>query len=264
MKLKTVEIDGKNYAEINDGKPVYTDDNGKEIAFDAVHTTNTITRLNGEAQSHREAKEKAEKALKVFEGIEDPEKARKALEIVAALDSKELIQAGKVDEIKAAATKAVEEQYAEKIRALGDKLEATEGERDGLRNSLHNELIGGNFARSQFVTDALAIPPDMVQSYFGRHFKVEENRVAAYDQNGTKIYSKQRPGEPAGFDEALEILVESYPHKDHILKGRNQNGGGASDGAPSSGRKMTKAQFGQLDPKTRAAKMAEPGFQLVD
>lgn len=61
MKLKTVEVDGKQYAEVQDGKPVYVEDDGKEIAFDAVGTRATITRLNGEAKQHRERAEKAEK-----------------------------------------------------------------------------------------------------------------------------------------------------------------------------------------------------------
>ena len=36
MKLKTVEVDGKQYAEILEGKPVYVEDDGKEVAFDAA------------------------------------------------------------------------------------------------------------------------------------------------------------------------------------------------------------------------------------
>src|SRR5690606_6729424 len=79
MKLKTLEVDGKTYAEVQDGKPVYVEDDGKEVAFDAPGTRNTISRLNAEAKSHREAKEAAEKALKGFEGIEDPAAAIKAL-----------------------------------------------------------------------------------------------------------------------------------------------------------------------------------------
>lgn len=37
MKLKTVEINGKQYAEIDTaGLPVYVHDDGKEIGFDAA------------------------------------------------------------------------------------------------------------------------------------------------------------------------------------------------------------------------------------
>ncbi|HCW1220462.1 TPA: hypothetical protein OW838_004681 [Escherichia coli] len=51
MKLKTVEINGKQYAEIDTaGLPVYVHDDGKEIGFDAPLATKKITELNGEAK----------------------------------------------------------------------------------------------------------------------------------------------------------------------------------------------------------------------
>lgn len=59
MKLKLVTINGKTCAEVHDGKPVYQAD-GKDVAFDAPATLLTISRLNGEAKGHREAKEAAE------------------------------------------------------------------------------------------------------------------------------------------------------------------------------------------------------------
>ena len=80
MKLK---LDDKGAAIIQDGKPVYVHDDGKEVAFDAPAMADTIKRLNYEAMQHREAKESLEGKLKLFEGIEDPAKALKALEPAA-------------------------------------------------------------------------------------------------------------------------------------------------------------------------------------
>ena len=77
MKLKTVTIDGKVYAEVDGDKPIYIHDDGKEMPHDAPHSVATIARLNNEAKTHREAKEAAEKALKAFEGIEDPAAAKR-------------------------------------------------------------------------------------------------------------------------------------------------------------------------------------------
>ena len=85
MKLKTVTVEGKTYAEVEDGKPVYIHDDGKEVPFDAVTTVSRISTLNREAQSHREAKEAAEASLKTFEGL-DPEKARKAVEGLSGVE----------------------------------------------------------------------------------------------------------------------------------------------------------------------------------
>ncbi len=72
MKLKTVEINGKQYAEIDTaGLPVYVHDDGKEIGFDAPLAIKKITELNGEAKNHRLAKEAAEEKLAKFAAIED-------------------------------------------------------------------------------------------------------------------------------------------------------------------------------------------------
>lgn len=74
MKLK---LDENGNAVLQDGKPVYVHDDGKEVAFDAPGTVATITRLNSEAKGHRERAENAEKAVKAFEGIDDPAAAKK-------------------------------------------------------------------------------------------------------------------------------------------------------------------------------------------
>lgn len=215
MKLKTTQIDGKTYAEVNEqGLPLYIHDDGKEVAHDAAQTVATITRLNGEAKSNRERYEKAESSLAAFAGIEDPVAAKKAMETLKNFDDKKLVDAGEVEKVKAEAIKAVEEKYAPIVQ-----------ERDALQNQLHGELIGGGFARSQMIKDKISVPADMVQAQFGRNFKVENGKVVAYDNHGQQIYSRSRPGELADFDEALDQLIDGYQYKDHILKGGQGSGG---------------------------------------
>ena len=94
--------------------------------------------------------------------------------------------------------------------------------------------------RSDFIAKRSAIPADMVQARFGSAFSIEDGKIVAKDANGNKVYSRSRPGELADFDEALEVLVDSYPYKEQILKStgasgsgsQNSNGGG---GAPAKG-----------------------------
>lgn len=231
MKLKLIEVDGKQYAEIQDGKPVYVEDDGKEVAFDAPGTRATITRLNAEAKGHRERAEAAEKTVKAFEGITDPAAARKALETVANLDAKKLVDAGEVEKVKAEIAKSYQAQ-----------LDEVTGKAAAFEKQLYDEKIGGSFARSKFIADKLAIPADLVQARFGQAFKIEEGKMVAVDANGNKIYSRARPGELADFDESLEFLIESYPQKDHILKGSGANGGGA----PAGGGGTNGAKTGNL------------------
>ena len=219
MKLKKVAIEGKTYAEVNEqGQPLYIHDDGKEVAHDAPQTVATISRLNGEARTNRERYEAAETSLKAFEGIEDPTAAKKALETLKNFDDKKLVDAGEIEKVKAEAIKAVEDKYAPIVQ-----------ERDAFQSQLHNELIGGGFARSKFIQDNIAVPADMIQATFGKNFQIEGGKVVAVGADGQKIYSRARPGEVADFDEALEVLVGGYQHKDSILKG-NQSGGGGFQG----------------------------------
>ena len=220
MKLK---LDDQGHVVLQDGKPVYVHDDGKEVAFDAGSTVATITRLNAEAKSHRERAEAAEKTAKAFEGIEDAAAARKALELVANLDAKKLVDAGEVEKVKAEIAKGYQAQ-----------LDEATGKAQTLEQQLYAEKIGGSFARSKVIAEKLAVPADMVQATFGKAFKIEDGKVVAYDANGSKLYSRSRPGELADFDEAIESLVEQYPHKDHILKSSGANGGGAPNGGGSA------------------------------
>lgn len=226
MKLK---LDENGNVVVQDGKPVYVHDDGKEVAFDAAQTIATISRLNGEAKTHRERYEKAETALKAFEGIDDPAAAIKAVQVVKNLDDKKLVDAGEVEKVKAETIKAVEEKYAPIVQ-----------ERDAFQAQLNNELIGGGFARSKFIQDNIAVPVDMIQNTFGQNFKIKDGKVVAHGADGQEIYSRSRPGEVADFDEALGILIDGYQHKDLILKGNQSGGGGFQGGGkPSTGFKRS-------------------------
>jgi hypothetical protein len=253
MKLK---LDEAGHVVVVDGKPVYIHDDGKEIPFDAPATVATITRLNSEAKGHREAKEEAQNKLKAFEGITDPAAALKAIETVANLDLKKLVDAGKIDEVKAEAKRAFDDQ----VKAIQEAHKPVIAERDTLKGQLHAEKLGNAFSRSKYIADNLAVPIDMVQATFGNGFKVEENAIVGY-QNGNKIFSRVKPGDVAGFDEALEIMVDAYAFKDHILKGSGASGGGAGGGGGKGGSgTITRAQLSDWqakDPARAAAEMAK-------
>jgi hypothetical protein len=259
LKLKTVEVEGKTYAEVDSkGFPVYLDtDTNKEIGFDAEFANNKVTQLQGEARGHRLAKEQAEEKLAAFAGIEDPAAAKKALQTVKNLNDKQLVDAGEVEKVKQEAIKAVEAQYKPVVE-----------ERDALKGTLHKEMIGGRFARSKFIGEKVAIPPDMVESRFGSHFAIDGGKVIAKDANGNQIYSKARPGEPADFDEALEILVDQYPYKDNILKGTGSNGGGAQGGGRpgggTQGKQILRSEFDALPAHEKSTLMAKGEIQVID
>jgi hypothetical protein len=251
MQLKTVTIDGKTYAEVSDGKPLYVQD-GKDIAFDAPQTVQTISRLNGEAKGHREAKEAAEAALKSFDGL-DAGKARDAIEKLSKIDAKKLVESGDMD----AAIKAAVEPFTDELATLKKT-------NSDLSTQLQKAVIGAGFSQSKFASEKLTpAGVDLVRTMFGDRLKVENGLVFGIDANGQKLYSKARPGEAASFDEVVETLVESYPFKEHILKGTGHQGTGKEPGARGHGGSQTKVlpktEFDAMDPKGRAAFMTNGG-----
>jgi hypothetical protein len=242
--------------EVNGQKlPVFVNAGGAETPFDGDGTVATISRLNGEAKSHRERAEKAETSLRAFEGITDPDAAMKALNTVQNLDAKKLVDAGEVEKVKNQAIQSIRAEYEPVVK-----------ERDALKSDLFNEKIGGAFARSKFIGEKVAIPADFVQATFGKHFTIEGGNIVAKDASGNQLFSPTRHGEPANFEEALSILVESHPQRDSILKGSGASGGGAQGGGGggSGKRTVTRAQFNALDPADQAKLGRDPNVTFTD
>lgn len=253
MKLK---MDEAGHAVLAEGKPVYIHDDGKEVPFDVAGTVATIARLNGEAKGHRERAEAAEKTLKSFEGIDDPAAALKALGIVKNLDDKKLVDAGEVEKVREEAIKAVEEKYKPHVEKASK-----------LEQQLYAEMIGGRFARSKLIADKLAVPADIVQARFGDSFRIEDGKVVAFDADGNKLYSRANPGAVADFDEALELIIDRYPYKDHLLKASGASGSGAQGGGSGNGaggkKQWTRDQFDSASQGERMA-FAKEGGKVVD
>lgn len=254
MKPKIIEIEGKTFIEAQDGKPVYTHDDGKDSPFDVPDMYSKLTkdgRRNAELQKSLET---YESRLKAYEGIEDPEAARKALETVANVKAGELIQAGQVEEIKLQARKAAEEQVTAAQKEYTKSLKLAEAERNKFRDELYGERVATAFSRSKFITEKASIPPDLMQAKFGSSFKIEDGRMVGYHQTGEEagkpIYSRVRGGELADFEEAIERLSDDYAYRDNILKGTGSTGSGArqnGNGGDGSGT-ITRKTFDALTP----------------
>ena len=223
MPLKTVTVEGITYATVQDGKPVYTLADGSEVGYNGEELAIHVNKLNQENGGRRLAEKEATEKLKAFEGI-DAEAARKALSTVANLDGKTMVDAEQAEQSKQAAIQAV----------VGER-DAAKQETEKLKGAFANTMIGAQFAQSKFVQDKLIVPASMVAATFSRHFSVEDMdtapRLVAKGADGNPIYSRSTPGAVADFDEALETLVNAYPHRDEITKGAGKPG----SGAPGSG-----------------------------
>ena len=245
MKLK---LDAQGHAVIQDGKPVYIHDDGSEVPFDAPAAMVKITELNSESKNHRLEAKAAKEKLSAFEGIEDPAAAMKALQTIKNLDDKKLIDAGEVDKVKKAVSEAYEIKLADANKIIGEK--------DG---HIYKLEVSNRFSSSKYINEKTVLPPDIAEATFGRNFKIENGKVVGY-LNGNPIYSKQKPGELADFDEALPTMIDAYPAKDRILKGSGASGSGAQQSTGGGNGKVVKlSDFNNMKPVERSTFMANGG-----
>jgi hypothetical protein len=254
MKIKTFEHEEKTYAVLKDGNPVYVDDEGKETTYDPVAMHTTIGRLNNESKTHREAKEALEVTVKAFKDI-DPVAAKKAIEIVKNLDDKKLIDAGEVERV-----------IKEKMATAQKDLDASKAETVALQNKYDSEKINSAFAGSEYIKEKLAVPSDMAQATFSKHFVFKEGVMTPVDAAGNTIYSDSNPGDVATFDEALEKVVKSYAHRDSILKGTGHSGSGTTTpgGGNGDGRKVTRSEFAKATPLEQQKLATDPDVTITD
>lgn len=237
-KLKT---DDDGNIVLQDGKPVYVKPDGTEFVADVPEMYQTLIRDGQSNAQLRKDLAEAQEQVKTFEGL-DPEAARKALETVAGLDEGKLADA---DKLRQEVTEAVSANFNKQLKTLKE-------EKESLAGALNREMIGGRFARSQFINEKLIIPPDIAEATFGRHFAIEGDKVVAKDANGNPIYSANNPGQLADFDEALETLIAQYPHKDRIMAGANQSGSGGAGQDGSGSKTISRERFRSLGPDEQA------------
>lgn len=237
------KMDGDKLAVDGNGNPIFINSGGGELAVNG----DTISRLNGEAKTHREAKEALEGIVAKYRSPDgkliDPEAARDAVDKLSKIDQTKLIDAGKVDELKAQMTAQFQGQLSEAQAELA--------KRDGRINDM---LISDVFKSSEFLAENLAMPREFLEASMRSNFKVEDGKVVAYDKSGNPVYSKKNMGELASANEAIELLIELHPQKDAILKAPTAGGTGSQGGGGSRGRgrTMKRSEFDALPAHQRA------------
>lgn len=246
------KMDGDKIA-LQDGNPVWVNADGSE----SVLKHDTISNLRSEAQTWRTRAEENLNKLKGFDGL-DAAKAREALDKLKKIDEKALIDSGEVDKVRDTIKSEYTSQLSEK-----DKEIAT------LSTRISGMILDAAFNSSKFISENIAVPAEMFRDSFGKFFKVEDGKIIAFDRAGNRVMSKKSVGEFADFDEAIELLVDSYSQKDAVLKapehrGTGNNGGGGGGG---TGRVVRRADLASMPPAKMAdlmAKVRAGEIKLVD
>jgi len=235
LKLK---LDEEGHVVMSDNKPVYVDQDNQEVALDAGELQMKVKSLNHESAERRvkldELKAQFEEEVKKWEGF-SPEDAKKALETVKNLSDKEMIEAGKLDEVRQTLMDGHEKAMTQARKEFQENLTKKEALLGTKESQIRNLLVRGAFDRSDFLRNKTVLPPDLAYSHFGNHFEVKEidGQLRAVGKfNGNEILSEVN-GELASTEEAIEYLVKKYPHRDSVLKTDGAGGGmdkpGSSD-----------------------------------
>ena len=132
-------------------------------------------------------------------------------------------------------------------------IEQLTAERDEARAALERERIGHCFAGSRLVAEQLSAPPAMVAATFAKHFCLEHGRAVAIDVHGNTILSRSRLGEPADFDEALDVLIDASGYADRLRKAPGQATGGAAEAWRPNRPTLTRQGFDALLPAEKMA-----------
>jgi hypothetical protein len=251
MKLK---VDESGNAVLNEGKPVYVMDDDKEFVADVPSMYSKTLELKGEAKRYRETAEQIKSNLELYQSLfpemesdqltEWKQKADNALNTIQNLDDKKLLDAGKVEQIKAELKDAhdknllrVKNQFNEEKNSLSQQMQSKDSQ-------IFQLLVGNAFANSNYFSGKnpkTVLPPDAALALFKNNFKVEtdkstgEPKVVGY-YNGAEILSRQPDmvGEIAPVEEAIEYIIEKYPHKDRIMSA-GLSGSGAGGGESNQG-----------------------------
>jgi len=235
---------------LDSGNPVYVGNDGNEVVASGEY----VGQLRGEAMANRIELKTAKDQLKAFEGI-DPSKASEAIAKLKDIDLSKMISSDKLDEVRA----EVEKSFQGTIDELKGQVESKSG-------IIHKMKISGGIQGSEFLKKTIfKDTPEVADSYFAKHFSIDESGEAVATLNGETIYSVENPGKPASVNEALGIIVGQHPQKDHFLLGNGASGSGAqgSNASGQGSKSITRQQFDSKSPQEQAS-FAKSGGTISD
>ena len=250
MEYKKIEQEGVvvGIATSENGLPIMVDDKGVETGIDAIHLLGKVPALQEEAKGHRlktkEVQDEFDAFKETFVGI-DPAKAREAVTKVQDIEGQNLIDSKDAETLRKQLQAAhddevsgIKKTYDVKLGELNNTISEQQGD-------IFEALVLQQFNNSPWFAGEVPkthLFPEVAKDHFGRHFKVEKNSegkssVIGYniggENDGQKIFSIERPGEIAGFDEAIGIIIGKHPQRSVLM--RASFGGGASGSENTGG-----------------------------
>jgi len=255
-----------------DGKPLYLNDKNEEVAVDPPAMYQKILDLGAESKKFRESAEGVTGKYSALEKIEDfdawYEKATQALEQVDNFNEKDWLDVKKVDAMKL----QMKEAHTKELGQIKTQFESTIAEQVdtlGKKDAQIRKLVVSNRFSSSPLFSGQApkttMTPEVAEAFFGHHFQVQDDEntgqpmVRTFFTNGDVVYSAspERVGEPATFDEGMQIIFDQYPNRDQYLRSKSGSGarGGAGGDEPTTDIAKLRAEYAEAEKNRDTAKM---------
>lgn len=226
------------------GYPVVVEDGEKEIGLDAIHLYGKVPDLTNQLKQSKDNLQELAEKYKILDEVEDitvfVNSAKKAMDTIKNLEDKKLIEAGEVEAIKRQAQESSENKLEEIKTSMQTKIDELDNLVNHKTKQIYQLMVSDRFNGSKFVQEKLNMTSKMARAYFSNNFKIEENDgkygVIGYFNNDEKIFSREKAGEVADFEEALAILVDKDPDRDKLLAGAGGSGSGARGSENSKGK----------------------------
>lgn len=218
-------LDENGNIVLRNGKPVAVGADGQEFEYDIELRNQQLVDTVAEATKHRKGKAELKAIIEKLpeEVIADPSKYVQALATVDSLDDK---NKSNIETLR----KELQASYDSSVKEKDERIQE-------LENGLYKEKVTTKFATSEaFKGTVFDGTREVAESFFSSRFAVDEKgNMVGTKEDGSTIYSKEKPGEPAGFDECIHTLIHTHPKRDNFLSPSNQRGGGTPPGGDNQG-----------------------------
>ena len=215
------------YTKVGDVFVLDVDDAEYKSSISEFRDNNIALQRKLEAAGGNEAEiKKLQEALKTFEGL-DPEAAREAVNKIRDLEEKNLIDAGKIDEVVNQRTERMRADFDGKTSAMQQSLEELKAQRDKLNSRLTEVVIDNELQKA--VTGVAAVRQGAMTDVLsrGRHiWSLDENGEPVPMQGKEIIYSKDGKQKISMTEWAQSLLMDApYLFESNSGGGANGNRG---------------------------------------
>jgi len=223
-----------------DGQFVLTIDDTEYKSKVSEFRTNNIelARRLEEAETQTKTMGDLQKQLEAYNGL-DPELAREALDLKQNLDDKQLMDAGKFEELLAQRTDRMRSEYEGQVTALTTRVDLLNKESSTYKKQLYDHVIENSLQKA--VTSVAKVRPGAMQDILSRG-----RSVWGLDDGGTPVPKDDKGNVMYGKDGDKALTMEEWGQgllqdASYLFEGSVGGGGQGSTEHSTQGGSMIKS-----------------------